>query len=299
MDSDATGLAARDPAQFGVPCFQHDDLDAMLGGGPLASGVHSFAVGRLHYDFWIENRGAPITIFTFAGATARENRVLPLFAAQNIFRNFPVNLVLVADPSLQIAADLRVGWYAANFEGIRVQEVLRRAIRGIADMLGGPHRVMFGPSGGGFAALYYAWHLPGSLAFVLNPQTDIAAYDPGNVRRFALPALSARGRDDVMRALREDTNSSVLSLYAQRFDNRILYFQNRTDSHFDSHLKPMREACGRPFTEIIGNWGEGHVAPPGPVIGAAMAALVSTPFSDWDEALARLDGMDLTGMRPA
>lgn len=299
MSVEASVLAARDTGQFEQPCFPHDSLESMIGGGVLRSGIHSFPFGRLNYDFWIENRGAPITVFTFAAATPRENRVLPIFAAQHILSGLPVNVVRVADPSMQLADDLRLAWYAAKFEGVRVQEVLRRAIAGIADALGSQHNIFFGPSGGGFAALYYAWYVPGSLAFVLNPQTDIGAYDPGNVRRFALAALSARDSDDVMRALHEDTDYSVLPLYAQRFENHILYFQNSSDSHLDSHLQPLREACGRPFTEILGNWGQGHVAPPGPVIRAAMTALTSAPFRDWDEALARLDGMDLTGRSPA
>lgn len=201
--------------------------------------------------------------------------MLPIFTGGSVFRDLPINLVMVADPALVVSPDLPLAWYAANVDGFRTQDVLKRAIEHIATSLGAHSQITFGASGGGFAALYFSYHLPGSLAVAINPQTDIARYTAAYVQRYAMGFLGASGPQDIERVLAEKADTSVLPLYERGYENRVLYVQNGSDWHLDAHMRPFLAACGRPVEVLMGEWGNGHIAPPRPVIRSLIEAEIA------------------------
>lgn len=219
----------------------------------LRGAVHSFDFNGLSYDFYIRNHKADITLFSFVASIARKGLALPIFTGSSVFADLPMNVVLIADPALIVDKNLPLAWYSANINGVRTQDILKKAIKAINLALGTKKSIMFGSSGGGFAALYHSWHVPESLAFVINPQTQIKNYVRGYVEKYAQAFLTASGPDDVDRALANDTDSNLLPFYSSGFQNQILYLQNRSDWHVEKHMKPFMQACGRPVPTIIGD----------------------------------------------
>src|SRR5699024_565358 len=80
-------------------------------------------------------------------------------------------------------------WYAGNQQQPDLQTSLIKIISKLADDLRTERLVFFGGSGGGFAAMFFSYHFPGSLALVFNPQTKIANYSKIATRAYAQKAF--------------------------------------------------------------------------------------------------------------
>lgn len=281
-------IAERDLSRWGEQTYWHGQLDAFKSQQTLGSGIHCFKAGGLIYDIRIQDNGSDTTAFLFHGSTSREGRSLPFFTGNNLLTGKKANRVFISDPSLLMSKKLALAWYAGNSGGVRVQAALLDAIRTIASCLGGKRLIFFGPSGGGFASLYYSWHFPGSLAYAINPQTRIRDFSAVAVDAFAKACLGAADRSEVDAALAHQTTSDVRALYRERFDNHVVYVQNSTDHHVALQMKPFLSVAKKQPTIIMGDdWGEGHIAPPVPQTVATLDRLIADPDNDWGAVLAR------------
>ncbi len=137
-----------------------------------------------------------------------------------------------------------------------------------------------GGSGGGFAALYYSWQFPGSVALVSNPQTNLnhAIFRIGNST--APPAGHRFPPDTRMSQVIDD---DLCALYASRCDNSVIYLQEATDFfHLKWHFGPFvtglpREYADRLITRMT-SWGRrGHQAVPATVWIPWLNAALTTP----------------------
>src|SRR5690606_37414963 len=125
--------------------------------------------------------------------------------------------------------------YAGNLHQPDLQDTILRAIRRCIEALTPERVVFFGASGGGFAALYFSSLVADSLAVVMNPQTDIAAYLPGPVKVWRETCWD--GAD--LTALPGTVTTDLVQHYSARsMQNHVAYLQNRTDSHVDAHMRP-------------------------------------------------------------
>ena len=280
-------IAARSTSRFKNVTI-HDSLEDFCKANRLSSGLNSFEHGGLIYDFYYQNNNAEVTLFSFAASTKRKEKLLPIFTGASVFSDLPVNLVLVADPSLAMSEDLPLAWYASCLNGVRTQDVLREAILALIEMFDNHPTIMFGASGGGFAALYYAHNVKNCLAIAINPQTDIKLYVDKYVRRYAKVFLTAKDDSDVIRALNEDIDASLIPLYQAGYANSILYLQNKSDWHVEEHMKPFIEALQSHVPQIMGEWGNGHIAPPKDFLRSLTERLLSSASSGWEDAVANV-----------
>ena len=93
-------------------------------------------------------------------------------------KKFPGHVLCVADPTLELHDAMNLGWYLGTDENDASEE-LSRFIRRFAEVLGIPEDkiVIWGSSGGGFAALALASRIEKATAVAVNAQTDILAYE--------------------------------------------------------------------------------------------------------------------------
>lgn len=204
----------------------------------LSPGDHAFSVkiGSMSVNFRARIVTQPKKLlFTFHGSVNREaSKKLPF----NSF--FPgledTHQVAISDPTLMCAPHIRVGWYA-GYDDFDVQFHLRGALRTITSALKIDHAIYFGNSAGGFAALYYSYFSPGSIALVFNPQTSIPAYHGTHVNTYrssCWPQLTTNNE------LSSVICSDVGQLYAEGFRNTVIYCQSMGDSHHNTrHMLPF------------------------------------------------------------
>jgi hypothetical protein len=242
--------------------------------------------------------GRPMVIF-FNGNTPRDKVVeLPAFSGMGILPDTSeVSRVCVSDPTLHLARDLCLSWYAGS-KNQPLQRMMPRILRHIF-MTAKPSKIIFaGGSGGGFASLYYASFFPESMAFVWNPQTDIRNYNAEHIIHYAQIAFQC-GRN--LKAARAALTAHVDPDLAARYGsarNHAIYLQNRSDGHTETHLRPFAEALGSEFSPenshtvlrsnlhvIVDHWADGHVPPPKALIGRMLMGLLKERRS-WSDAFA-------------
>lgn len=218
-----------------------------------------------------EPRGFDTTTVFFHPAVVRAK--FPVFIGGGVSEALPTNRIFISDPSLYLNDDLRLAWYAGSHR----QDKLQWAIRGMLRSLipAGQRVVMFGASGGGFAALYYAAHFPGATAVPINPQTNLANYTRGAVDLYGRLAWNLTGINLVERI---PAVTDLVSLYRQPRDARVFYIQNKNDStHMDGHFDPFMDSLpeGHSVHPVIIDGPEGHHPPGKDVTKAVLSSAIN------------------------
>lgn len=221
------------------------------------SGRYDIDYGGLSIPCSWQSRGHHTTLVTFSGALTPNVTELPAFVGWGTTRHLDCNVLMLSDPSLAIDPKLRLGWYAGSTTIRRLQPKLTRVIRRFA---GRSRVVLFGASGGGFAALEHAPRLPGSLAIVSNPQTDILRYHQDAVDTYFSIAWQSQAADASELPLVHE----VVSRYAMPVSAEVIYLQNSSDAfHIERHEQPFRERlhASNAVEFVRGEFGDGHVGP--------------------------------------
>jgi pimeloyl-ACP methyl ester carboxylesterase len=248
---------------------------------PTIDGEFSVQINGGEIPIRVKRRTSPILIITFAGAVKRHERTLPQFGGRFLETYVPASVIGIADPSLPQSPTLTTAWYAGH-EGFETQQILPPLIQQISAACEAERVIFLGGSAGGFAALYYSWRHPDSIAVVTNPQTDIERYfvKVSNAYRAACrPSLKKSDRLSTVIA------SSVVSCYSERVENSVIFLQNATDSaHVRNHFAPFLAAVPladqKRILPRLGYWGrDGHAQIPTHEWLAWLRAAIDAPSS--------------------
>lgn len=170
--------------------------------------------------------GSDVLIVAFHGAVNRAKRSYPPFLNFREGLLNEANQVSVSDATLGLDDDLALAWYAGA-PGLQLQSLLPPLFEKLSKAVGSRRTVFVGSSGGGFAALFYSWHLSGSAAVVQVPQTNAWRYHlPGALRRYQATCWP-NGLDSNPLAPVLD----LRDLYSVESNNSIVYIQSMMDTH--------------------------------------------------------------------
>lgn len=224
--------------------------------------IHTLDLGPLILPVAIQpDRGDVLTVL-FQGAVERSKMRLPVFLRWRYQLELGLGpTIAVADPTLDLSGHMRLGWYLGTEDvdpAAHIAEVVRRT----AEHLGVRRVVLAGSSGGGFAALQVAAHLPEAVVLAMSPQTDLRQYS----RRLVLSALEpAFGTDDPFDEQLSPARLSVLERYAALTELPLVELvSNPGDQvHVKRHEGPLRalyESAGqaRRFRTVEIDLGPGH-----------------------------------------
>lgn len=274
-------LRRLDESKYSVTSFE--SLADFVGAQELPGGCLTFEVNGLPVD--ILNRPAPgaaSTIFVFHPAVTEAVDTLPFFSGQTVTKGAPANRVWIQDPTLYVDDRLNLSWFAGNHK-MDVQAVLTDVVRKLLAVHGSKHAIFFGASGGGFAAMYFSRHFPGSLAIAINPQTNIRFYGEKSVKDYLEFGLGAKPGSDPRTLSNYRIVTDLTREYKKEFPNTVAYVQNASDSsHIGRHLKRfVRDVSNHSRLMLyIGDWGQGHVAPDKDFLQALIVTAVNS-FGDW------------------
>jgi hypothetical protein len=244
-----------------------------------ASGIYSVAIDGGAIPVSVQLSQSPNVVFTFIGGVDRANLDPPRFAATGLLGYVDASIVAFSDPSLDRSDDLALAWFAGH-EGFATQTILSALIGEIMASLRATRVAFVGRSGGGFAALYFSWKVPGSVAVACNPQTDIARYGlihRTKYRTSCWPSLPADASLDTA------IESNLCHLYASRFDNTVVYLQGASDIwHLRNHCGPfVSSVASENVSRLIvrvDSWGQqGHQPVPTGIWIPWLAAALNAP----------------------
>lgn len=269
-----------------------DDFESSIGINPISSGVYSIGNKTPIIVRW-SNKNAPVTLVTFSAAlTKNAAPTVPIFSGRRTTSNLEANILMISDPSLILSKELMLGWYAGNSELGEVQSEISRIIKLFR---GNSRLVLFGASGGGFAALDQAVRIPGSTALVINPQTDITKYPYFPKYKSLVWAGKFAGATETELPIR----TQVVDEYSKPVESSVIYVQNTEDEHhYVDQMRPFRENLHDDNTVIFveRDLGQGHFGPD----AESMTRLfeLATSVSEPDELRARLEELELVSVKP-
>lgn len=190
----------------------------------------------------------PSVVVGFQGAVDRVKRGLPSFVGFIRDPGVGASQLMISDPCLETSSTLTTSWYLGH-AGFELQRQLPLFLERVVLALGATRCVLFGYSAGGFAALYYSWHLPGSVAVALTPQTNLARYY--RTRLEAYREACWPGMESVEAAL-SVVNGDLTALYSKGLSNTLVYLQNSADTfHLREHYAPFLASIGKGVERMI------------------------------------------------
>lgn len=290
---------------WGCPVFECETVESAVDAGLCTDGIFRIGRGASSFDVMLTNSEAladaadRIVLVCFnAAVNDRKGKAVPFFSGKGVAQVLGLPLLSVDDPTLALNDDLCLAWYAGN-EGL---PGLTNLIADYLDRFSEKNRcrlVLFGGSGGGFAAISILEHLDVSAtALVWNPQTDISKYRPDFVATYlssAFPSLNMSGVESLSPDAAQAVLAQQLTKAGVNFDitdwsapgtSRLLYLQNFDDWHVPAHAAPFMSggnwmrlgkrsfySADRGVASWFGSWGKGHVAPPQDLLCSALSAL--------------------------
>ena len=233
--------------------YSWDSVDHFIENFSWRPGVHSvrFQDMNLEVDIMLSELRPDSSLVRlpvlFSGAISkRGTKSGPFFSGLKIARTFEFPMISIADPLLDSKPELSLGWYTGGTED-RLVEALSNLLGSISACLK-VELLLAGGSGGGYAALNLSRELADRASvFVWNPQTDIYNYGERHVKEYLRQvfsfAHSTLARSDWKTYCRPRTDrifaTDVLVRDLLKAPKKLLYLQNRTDWHFETHLRPL------------------------------------------------------------
>lgn len=243
---------------------------------------------ELLVDILLENKGTDTLIVSFHGAVDRERGALPRFEWLNTLHKKPFSTLYISDPASNTHPELRLGWFLGT-EETNLHKALSTLIHHVQVTTEAKNVLLLGLSGGGFAALQVSRYLPGSVALVFNPRTEIpVAQQDGSIwwtfysyLKSAVPHLAPhQARSELLQEYsRSDLSRRVSAResYASPTPNKVLYVTNVEESYHNSECVPFRSSVHRQndveFLEYRG--GSAHTAPTEKLFNSALELAVS------------------------
>lgn len=202
--------------------------------------------------------GSDSLVVVFHGAVNRKSRSYPSFGRFYGGIAKRAHQLAFADPTLALRESLSIAWFAGSRK-MPLQDVLVPTLDRLKQDLGVSRLIFVGGSGGGFAALYYSWHFPGSVAIVSSPQTIIANYGKDRLEQYYETAWPS--------GVKIEDNSPTVDLrdlYSNSMKNYVVYLQSQGDyRHLFDHMVPFLSTIPREFRDrivtTVSYWGKpGH-----------------------------------------
>jgi len=297
---------AYDIPAWKMPVHQYDSIKSAINEGINSDGIHRIAIaGNRTLDLCAQDlplldsngRDRVILIGLSGAVSGRNGKKAPFFSGLGIARSLGLPIIAVSDPTLAMDPDLPLSWYAGNEKFPDLPKQLARVLDGLARK----HQarlVVFGGSGGGFAALLLATLLEcRATVLVWNPQTAIADYVPEFVTQYIkvvfpmlremISRMDTEPKERQHEILRMALDATTITHDVRGIKLRpgvdLLYLQNQSDWHVARHAKPYFDqgtpTCvdqapsmgqNKQIGVFFGQWGEGHAAPPKQVLEAVL-----------------------------
>lgn len=234
---------------------------------PLSETLYSLEYGGLKYDFlWRPKCQAQDKIFVlFSGDAMRKKNNPPVFQRWSWADFFPGHVLYFSDPALYLDSKLGLAWYC----GTTYQDPLEKIseiIAGIAGQLGIQEKniILYGSSGGGFAALRLSLFFDKISVICINPQVDVTRYRLKNVEFYLKTCFGLNSREEAIDKF--ERRISLLPHLDELATKNVVYIQNTMDSHhYESHYCLFKEEICKStnfsekrFKEIIFSHQEGH-----------------------------------------
>ncbi|MFH5824234.1 hypothetical protein [Georgenia sp. AZ-5] len=217
--------------------------------------------GLLPIDALItRSRSASTLVVSLHGYTDRATYSLPRFERLASFSTIDTHSLYISDPTITVDDRLSIGWYVGTPTDdlpLRLAELVDVT----ASKLRADRIVLTGSSGGGFAALGIAQHLPHANAVAFSPQTAVTRYHAQQVEALQDYVFTPATRLAAVEEARPG-RLDLSSAFKHPRPGRLWYVQNAKDGfHVKHHLRPFAGSEPRGVDFFLEDHGPGHTPP--------------------------------------
>lgn len=286
----------RDLGKWERPVHRHASLADFLATSTLADGIHAIAYCGYYLELNLYRRASRAMLIFFSAALSSRNDhlKLPVFSGASALKATDASVLMVNDPGLYLDGEIRLAWYAGAAD-MPLQSDLGRVLRHAQEVLSIERMILYGASGGGFAALFYAPFLRNAIAVPCNPQIDLLAYSRHLLSKYLKAAYGYQGAPAAFIDAPLPWRPTVKLDASHLGDTRIVYLQNTLDkTHLERHFLPFLKDFGidrgKALIEVHSGhqvsicsdgWGEGHRAAPGSFVYPLLHQL--TQADGWEK----------------
>jgi len=267
-----SGLREKWHDHFKVPLVTQRSITSLKFNGQTTA-VHRVPLENgLTLDFYARLCASDELVITFHGAYLKRKYEHPRFERVRSLRGAIPTHIAVADPTMLLdpSKKMLLSWYLGGPGWDPMDDILKVIARA-KGRSGAKHVLFIGGSGGGHAALRLSAHLPGSLAYVQAPATDIHRCFPTAKKNYFETVWPGWDPESLLDAFPERFN--MPELYRRRSpENFVYYAQSTRDPHYlETHFEPFRAATpekptgaaeprGRRWLSLYEGAKEGHGA---------------------------------------
>ena len=288
-----------DPYILHQPVIKYNTVKEFLNTNVLQDGIHQICIAENQYlDVCIKglsllknnDKILEYILVGFNGAVSnRAGKRAPFFSGLGVSSRLNIPIISISDPTLTLDENLPLAWYAGNEDCKELPRLISEVLDSIALNLN-LKLLLFGGSGGGFAALSQATLLSTeSIVFVWNPQTSIEHYVEEYVDQYDSIAFSTARKIQLTKNIFKENVLHDVCINSVNDNIQLLYMQNQSDWHMISHTNPyisnMQLVQYGDTTFIsengkhvfyFGSWGDGHAVPSIGTIDNVLKKLIQT-----------------------
>ncbi|MFC7465341.1 heparinase II/III family protein [Brachybacterium sp. GCM10030252] len=202
--------------------------------------IHTRDAGPLALPFALDPADGDTLTVLFHGAIDRGRTRLPIFQRWRFQTEMGAGPTMsIADPTLDLSADLRLAWYLGT-EETDMAPIIAETITTAASALGVTSIVLVGNSGGGFAALHVGAHIDDAVVVAMSPQTDLRQYVPRLIRP-VYEAAFGRKQDPTTKILTRRISAIERMRATGKVPRTYIVSNTGDDFHVSKHEKPLLE----------------------------------------------------------
>lgn len=169
-------------AADGTPLQEAPDAPALAPGAVPEDGRLYTEIGSAHIEAFLK-KGTRDYLYVFPDGARTRNQgrdlaPLPSFLRWSWYQYTAASVLCLEDPMFYTFSEIKLGWFYGT-ETEDYAEYCAMLVRHIAGLLDIPlsHVILYGPSGGGHAAINMSAFIPGCMAVTVNGQYDLTLHD--------------------------------------------------------------------------------------------------------------------------
>lgn len=179
----------------------------------------------------------------------------------------------ISDPGIRRSQDVRLGWYLGNRVLGSLRKVATPLLQHAVESLRTSKTVLWGSSGGGYAAVNFGQDFPDSLVFAINPRLNISARPAAPIAKFMNVNFEPKGPTPYNRMLNTYVPQNLAEQYTEGLPFDLGIFQNYGDRLYREHqYEPFADALDGDtrLWSRLDNIGEGHLHIPSEALAEIM-----------------------------
>lgn len=201
-----------------------------LDSGP-PSGLSTIIVGSRRIDILVVNRHSPTTLVTFHGDLSIRQKTIPYMTGTGLSFESSVNLIALSDPSLEMGA-ISISWFLGDREIGPLRPLLAPLIRHVLACLASKRTILFGASGGGYAAVKYGQEFDDCVVLAMNPRLNLDAHPIADMTGYLKACHNANTATPVRRVRSTFFEADASETLDSELNFDLLVLQNHNDVRY-------------------------------------------------------------------